>query len=55
MLVGTLASLPEIAAREKVHPPALVIVGEVVRLREKLAWFTPGVLDKCRDETHAKV
>jgi uroporphyrin-III C-methyltransferase/precorrin-2 dehydrogenase/sirohydrochlorin ferrochelatase len=54
VLVGTLASLPEIAALEKVHPPALVIVGEVVRLREKLSWFTPGALETSRDETPAK-
>ncbi len=36
---GTLASLPERASQEKVKPPALLIVGEVVRLRERLAWF----------------
>jgi uroporphyrin-III C-methyltransferase/precorrin-2 dehydrogenase/sirohydrochlorin ferrochelatase len=37
---GTLATLPERAARENVKPPALVIVGEVVRLRERLGWFS---------------
>jgi len=31
--------LPERAARENVKPPALVIVGEVVRLRDRLGWF----------------
>jgi len=36
---GTLATLPERAARENVKPPALVIVGEVVRLRDRLGWF----------------
>ena len=36
---GTLASLPEKAATEDVRPPALLIVGEVVRLRARLAWF----------------
>jgi uroporphyrin-III C-methyltransferase/precorrin-2 dehydrogenase/sirohydrochlorin ferrochelatase len=54
VLAGTLATLPEIAARERIHPPALVIVGEVVRLREKLAWFTPGVLGESRDGVQAK-
>jgi uroporphyrin-III C-methyltransferase/precorrin-2 dehydrogenase/sirohydrochlorin ferrochelatase len=39
---GTLATLPAIAAREQVKPPALVIVGEVVRLRGSLAWFERG-------------
>ncbi len=36
---GTLASLPDIAAAAQVKPPALLIVGEVVVLAEKLAWF----------------
>jgi len=36
---GTLATLPERAAQENVKPPALVIVGEVVRLRDRLGWF----------------
>ena len=34
---GTLESLPALAQGAK--PPALLIVGEVVRLRAKLAWF----------------
>jgi len=34
---GTLATLPGLASGAK--PPALLIVGEVVRLRAKLAWF----------------
>ncbi len=38
-LVGTLADLPGRIAREGLRPPATVIVGEVVRLREKLNWF----------------
>jgi uroporphyrin-III C-methyltransferase/precorrin-2 dehydrogenase/sirohydrochlorin ferrochelatase len=36
---GTLSSLPALARAAK--PPALLIVGEVVRLRERLAWFQP--------------
>jgi uroporphyrin-III C-methyltransferase/precorrin-2 dehydrogenase/sirohydrochlorin ferrochelatase len=39
---GTLTTLPALAAAENVKPPALVIVGEVVRLRDKLAWFERG-------------
>jgi uroporphyrin-III C-methyltransferase/precorrin-2 dehydrogenase/sirohydrochlorin ferrochelatase len=34
---GTLAGLPALAREAK--PPALLIVGEVVRLRSRLAWF----------------
>lgn len=39
VFTGTLADLPELVARHEVHAPTLVIVGEVVRLRDKLAWF----------------
>ncbi|MFV0892337.1 siroheme synthase CysG [Pseudomonas kurunegalensis] len=39
VFTGTLADLPELVARNEVHAPTLVIVGEVVQLREKLAWF----------------
>ncbi|MCQ4346492.1 siroheme synthase CysG [Pseudomonas stutzeri] len=39
VFTGTLSDLPQLVARHKVHAPTLVIVGEVVRLREKLAWF----------------
>jgi uroporphyrin-III C-methyltransferase/precorrin-2 dehydrogenase/sirohydrochlorin ferrochelatase len=38
---GTLATLPALAAGQGVKPPALLIAGEVVRLRSRLAWFTP--------------
>ena len=36
---GTLATLPGLVAAQDVRPPALLIVGEVVRLRAKLAWY----------------
>jgi uroporphyrin-III C-methyltransferase/precorrin-2 dehydrogenase/sirohydrochlorin ferrochelatase len=39
---GDLASLPRLAAGAQVRPPALLIVGEVVRLRSKLRWFEPA-------------
>lgn len=39
VFIGTLADLPDLVARHEVHAPTLVIVGEVVQLREKLAWF----------------
>ncbi len=41
VFTGTLATLPAIAEREQPQAPTLIIVGGVVTLREKLAWFHP--------------
>jgi uroporphyrinogen III methyltransferase / synthase len=38
-LVGTLGDIVETARRAELMPPAMVIVGDVVGLREKLNWF----------------
>ncbi len=37
--VGTLAGLPASLERDSVQPPTLIIVGSVVSLHERLAWF----------------
>lgn len=39
VFTGTLETLPQLVAEHEVHAPTLVIVGEVVTLRDKLAWF----------------
>ena len=39
VFTGTLASLPELVARTPIKAPTLAIIGEVVRLHDKLAWF----------------
>jgi uroporphyrin-III C-methyltransferase/precorrin-2 dehydrogenase/sirohydrochlorin ferrochelatase len=36
---GTLDNILETVRRDRPKPPTLIIVGEVVRLREKLSWF----------------
>ena len=36
---GTVSTLPEIAEKEQPKPPTLIIIGEVVRLRDKLNWY----------------
>jgi uroporphyrinogen III methyltransferase / synthase len=36
---GTLATIASLAKAQKLSPPALVVVGDVVKLREKLDWF----------------
>ncbi len=38
--VGTIGDLHEIAVRNKMTGPSMIVVGEVVRLREKLRWFS---------------
>ena len=40
VLVGTLATILEVVATDPPQPPTLVIIGEVVRLRERLSWFS---------------
>jgi len=45
VVTGTLTTLPGLAERDGVRPPALLIVGEVVRLRGKLGWYTPGKIE----------
>jgi len=38
-ICGTLATLPELIHQRGMKPPATIIVGEVVRLRDKLDWY----------------
>ncbi len=37
--VGTLDTIAELASRPGISPPAVTVIGEVVRLREQLDWF----------------
>lgn len=39
VLIGTLETLPALVIEAKFKPPTLIIVGHVVKLHEKLAWF----------------
>jgi uroporphyrin-III C-methyltransferase/precorrin-2 dehydrogenase/sirohydrochlorin ferrochelatase len=41
VLVGTLTTLPTIVAQAEVTLQSLIIVGDVVKLQHKLAWFNP--------------
>ncbi|MBI1792317.1 MAG: uroporphyrinogen-III C-methyltransferase, partial [Acidobacteria bacterium] len=38
-VTGTLATLPALVEQQGLKPPATIVIGEVVRLREKLNWF----------------
>jgi uroporphyrin-III C-methyltransferase/precorrin-2 dehydrogenase/sirohydrochlorin ferrochelatase len=48
VVTATLATLPQAVAAAGLKSPCLTIVGEVVRLRDQLAWFEPR-----EDATHA--
>ena len=39
VIISTLAELPQTAEREKAKAPALIVVGDVVKLHGKLNWF----------------
>ncbi len=39
VLRGTAATLPALAAAAGLRPPALIVLGDVVRLADELAWF----------------
>jgi len=36
---GTLATIADVATKEKISPPTVAVIGEVVKLRRKLNWF----------------
>ena len=38
-LLATLGTLPQRIAEARINPPALIVVGSVVNLHEKLSWF----------------
>jgi uroporphyrin-III C-methyltransferase/precorrin-2 dehydrogenase/sirohydrochlorin ferrochelatase len=40
-VAGTLATLPGLAQEAQLSPPTLIVVGQVVRLHSRLAWFQP--------------
>jgi uroporphyrin-III C-methyltransferase/precorrin-2 dehydrogenase/sirohydrochlorin ferrochelatase len=42
VLTGDLDTLPEVVRRGNVVAPTLIIIGEVVRLRDQLKWFEPA-------------
>ncbi|MER0169740.1 MAG: uroporphyrinogen-III C-methyltransferase [Nitrosomonas sp.] len=42
IVTGTLQTLPELAEAAHLTPPTLIIVGQVVKLHQNLAWFEPA-------------
>ena len=49
VIEGTLGDLADRVEGARVEPPTLVIVGDVVRLRDKLDWFRAGAADAADD------
>jgi uroporphyrin-III C-methyltransferase/precorrin-2 dehydrogenase/sirohydrochlorin ferrochelatase len=41
VFIGTLESMPQIIDKNTIKPPTLIIVGDVVQLHNKLAWYSP--------------
>ena len=41
VIIGNLKSMPEIIMERKIVPPTLLIIGDVVKLHNKLKWFNP--------------
>ena len=41
--IGTLSTLPDIISAKEIKPPSMIIIGHVVQLHEKLAWYEPVV------------
>ncbi len=39
VFTGTLGTMPDLIASEEIKPPTLIIVGNVVKLHDKLSWF----------------
>lgn len=39
VFIGTLSTMPDVAKRHEPKPPSLIIVGEVVKLHDKLNWY----------------
>jgi siroheme synthase len=44
-VTGTLSTLPALAEAEKLRAPTLIIIGEVVKLHDKLCWFKEATTD----------
>jgi uroporphyrinogen III methyltransferase / synthase len=45
---GTLATIAEVAEKENIGPPTVAVIGEVVKLRNKLNWFERRALFRQR-------
>ena len=42
-VVGTLGTIAEIAEREQIINPSMIVIGDVVKLHHKVSWFEPVI------------
>lgn len=49
VVCGTLLTLPVLAAAQDIAAPALIVVGEVVRLHGTLGWFAPAATQAAQE------
>lgn len=55
VVTGTLQTLPDLVAAVGLQSPVLLIVGEVVKLNRRLAWYAPGALEESPSAETASV
>jgi len=53
VVCGSLETLPLLAFKAGLTPPTLIIVGKVVKLHDRLAWFTPHGMVATNDDQPA--
>lgn len=55
-IVGDLEGIADLAVKERINPPSVIVVGEVVKLRDELSWYesVPGWEDGLSDEAKAE-
>lgn len=47
-VIGTLETITEVVKRNQLANPAMIVIGEVVKLSEKIAWFTEKVMENSK-------
>ncbi len=55
VFTATVASLPETVSEADVHAPTLIIIGSVVRLRDKLGWFENTTAQAAKLDPHFRI
>jgi uroporphyrin-III C-methyltransferase len=45
-VVGTLETIVEVVERNQISNPAMIVIGEVVKLSEKISWFPEKITEK---------